>query len=72
MPRPEYVFPSREEADEAREAGRADALANRPRRPEWDRPVKDFTEGCLRWAYLRGYNRGMQELLQERFGDPPY
>lgn len=63
-------MPPAEDGRRLWDEGRADARANRRRRHE-PAPGLTFAQRCRLMAYLGGYNAGMQELLQERYGDAP-
>lgn len=66
-------FPAPAEIREVYDEGRADGEAGRLRSSVYDRPLRTmpFRLGCLAAAYMRGYNHGTQEGLQDRYGDVP-
>lgn len=56
----------------ASQAGYDDAMANRRRAPEHDSYLgKDAYRRTESMAYNRGYITGMQQALQDRYGNPP-
>lgn len=58
--------------EKARQAGYDDAIANRPRAAEHESYLdKSPHDRTLSIAYNRGRVAGMQQALQDRFGDPP-
>ena len=66
----ERVFPTRADGRAVWDAGYRDGLRglDRARTP---RAGADFRERCLTLAYLNGWNQGLQETAQDRYGTPP-
>ena len=63
-------YPTRAEGRAAWDAGYSDGQRNRDR-ARTPRAGEDFRERCLTLAYLNGWNQGLQEASQDRYGTPP-
>ena len=65
-------LPTRVEMQAAREQGWRDALAGQPRAAEHESyHGKGVHAATITRAYNGGYIDGMQQALQDRYGDPP-
>ena len=65
-------LPTAEEMLAAREQGWQDGHNNRPRAAEHESYLdKTRHASAITLAYNRGYTIGLQQLVQDRYGDPP-
>jgi ribosome modulation factor len=66
------AFPTPTEGHAAFLRGHSDAIAGKSRDAgPWRRRSSSFHERCLSAAYQRGYARGLQRVVQQRFGNTP-
>lgn len=63
-------YPTRAEGKAAWDAGYSDGKRNRDR-ARTPAAGADFRERCLTLAYLNGWNQGLHETAQSRYGTPP-